>query len=218
MNQRKPILIATKNPGKLREAVAVLGDLGVAFVTLADFDELPDAVEDGDSFAANAEAKARHYSRLTAYWTLADDSGLEVDALDGAPGVHSARYAGGQCDPQANNARLVAELAGIPPEERTARFRCAVALADGDRILATASGVIEGRIIDTPRGRNGFGYDPHFLVPELGITTAEMPPEQKNRLSHRGNALRAIAPALARLLGDSAEEAGEPPGQSHLNP
>lgn len=201
--------MATRNPGKLREAVAVLGDLGVDFVTLAEFEELPDAVEDGDTFAANAEAKARHYSRLTGRWTLADDSGLEVDALGGAPGVYSARYAGGQRDAQANNARLVAELAGLSADQRTARFRCAVALADGDRILAAASGTIEGRIIDPPRGHNGFGYDPHFLVPELGLTTAEMPPEQKNRLSHRGQALRAIAPALARLLADTAEPSAD---------
>ena len=202
MTRRRRILVATKNLGKLREVVAVLGDLGVDFTTLAEVGDVADAVEDGDTLAANAAIKARHYSRLTGHWTLADDSGLEVDALTGDPGVHSARYAGPDRDSAANNAKLIARLAGIPGERRGARFRCAMALADGDRILATSTGTIEGRIIDQPRGSNGFGYDPHFLVPHLGLTTAEMPPEQKNLLSHRGQALRAIAPALHRLLAD----------------
>ena len=171
MSAARCILAATKNAGKLREIEAVLGDLGVAFITLADIGEVPEAVEDGATFAANAAAKARHYSRLTGRWTLADDSGLEVDALEGAPGVYSARYAGPH-DDDANNAKLVANLADVPPERRTARFRCALALADGERILASATGTIEGRIIDTPRGQNGFGYDPHFLVPEYNLTTS----------------------------------------------
>ncbi len=196
------ILVATKNPGKLGEVRAILGELEVEFRTLADFEGVPEAVEDGPTFEANASAKARHYSRLTGCLTLADDSGLAVDALGGAPGVRSARYAGGHGDDQANNARLVAELKGVPPEKRTARFCCAVALADGDRVLATAHGTIEGRIIDQPRGDNGFGYDPHFLVPEFGLTTAQMPPEQKNRLSHRGRALRAIVPKLRQVLAE----------------
>jgi XTP/dITP diphosphohydrolase len=174
--------------------------LGVAFRTLADFDRLPEAIEDADSFEANAAGKARHYSRLTGHWTLADDSGLVVDALGGAPGVHSARYAGTHGDDRANNTKLISQLVGVPPEKRTAQFYCAVALADGDRILASASGTLTGRIINQPRGSNGFGYDPHFLVPNLGLTTAEMPPEQKNLLSHRGRALRAIAPQIKKLL------------------
>lgn len=202
MVKRSPtILVATSNPGKLREVRAVLGKLGVRFTTLGDFGDSPAPVENGETFAANAEAKARHYSRLTGRWTLADDSGLEVDALGGAPGVRSARYAGRPGDDAANNAKLVAELAGVPAERRTARFRCAMALADGDRILASSAGTIEGRIIDTPRGDNGFGFDPHFLVPHLGLTTAQMTPDQKNRISHRGQALRAIGPTLAALLG-----------------
>ena len=211
MKRPKAILVATSNPDKLSEVRAVLGELGVEFVTLAHFGELPAAVEDGDTFAANAEAKARHYSRLTGCWTLADDSGLEVDALNGAPGVRSARYAGRSRDYAANNAKLVEELTGVPPEGRTARFRCAMALADGGRILASAAGTIEGRIIDTQRGSNGFGFDPLFLVPELGMTTAEMPPEQKNRISHRGQALRAIAPALAGLVAGAVPDGGGRP-------
>ncbi|MCP4248117.1 MAG: XTP/dITP diphosphatase [bacterium] len=210
MSTARCILAATKSAGKLREIEAVLGELGVEFITLADVGEVAEAIEDGDTFAENAAAKARHYSRLTGRWTLADDSGLEVDALDGAPGVHSARYAGAHGNDAANNAKLIANLTDVPPERRTARFRCALALADGDRILATATGTIEGRIMDTPRGHNGFGYDPHFLVPEYNQTTAEMPPHQKNRLSHRGQALRAIVPALADLLAtaDSDSAAG----------
>ncbi len=202
MAARRPgsILWATQNAGKRREVRAILGELGVEFRTLADFEDLPEAIEDAATFEGNAADKARHYSRLAGQWTLADDSGLVVDVRDGAPGVRSARYAGGHGDDAANNARLIAELAGVPVQRRTARFYCAIALADGEHILASSSGTIEGCIVDEPRGDNGFGYDPHFLVPELGVTTAEMPPEQKNRLSHRGRALRAIAPELMRLV------------------
>lgn len=199
------ILVATGNPGKLGEVRAILGELGVEFHTLGDVGSLPEPVEDQDTFEANAALKARHYSQLTGRWTLADDSGLEVDALGGAPGVLSARYAGPQRNDRDNNAKLVAELADVADERRSARFRCAMALADGERILASSSGVIQGRIIDRPRGENGFGYDPHFFVPELGLTTAQMPPEQKNRISHRGQALRALAPSLARLLAKRSE-------------
>jgi len=195
------ILIATKNRGKLREVQDILAGLPVVWATLDQIPDLPDAVEDADTFAGNAERKAMHYARLTGLWTLADDSGLEVDALGGAPGVYSARYAGRQGDDAANNKQLIAQLAGVPPEQRTARFRCAVALAGPEGILATACGTFEGLIVDDPRGTNGFGYDPHFFVPELGMTAAQLPPEQKNRISHRAQALAAILPDIQRLLG-----------------
>lgn len=196
------ILIATTNPGKLREAKGILAGLPLRITTLNEHPSLPEPIEDAETFEGNAKLKALHYVRLTACWTLADDSGLEVDVLGGEPGVHSARYAGPAHDDAANNARLIQKLAGVPPQDRTARFRCVVALArpGGSEVLATASGVVEGLIIDEPRGANGFGYDPHFLVPEYGVTTAEMAPEQKNRISHRGQALRAIRPAIERLL------------------
>ncbi|MCH7592477.1 MAG: XTP/dITP diphosphatase [Planctomycetes bacterium] len=194
------LLIATTNPGKLREVRAMLEGLLVQVVTLDDFPSLPVPIEDQETFEANARLKALHYARLTDCLTLADDSGLEVDALGGAPGVHSARYAGGACDTAANNAKLVAALSGVEPQRRTARFRCAMALARGDRILATAAGKIEGVIVDEPRGHNGFGYDPHFLVPDCGLTAAEMPSEQKNRISHRGRALQAIRPAIEQIV------------------
>ena len=194
------IVLATTNPGKLREVLAVLDVAGARLQSLSDFPAHPEPVEDGTTFAANAALKARYYSQMTNHWALADDSGLEVDALDRAPGILSARYAGTPGDDQANNAKLVQALAGVPDDRRTARFRCAVALADGQTILATAEGVIEGQIIDHPRGSNGFGYDPHFLVPELGLTTAELSPQEKNRRSHRGQALRVILPKIAALV------------------
>ena len=197
---RHLLLIATTNPGKLREIEAVFAGLPLQFEDLRQYPDLPAAVEDADTFMANAEKKALYYAEQTGLTALADDSGLEVDALGGAPGVLSARYAGKHGDDAANNAKLVAALAGVPAERRTARFRCAIAVADVDRILASSSGTIEGSIIDTPRGTNGFGYDPHFLLPQLGMTTAELEPEKKNRISHRGQALRAIAPTLAKLL------------------
>jgi len=197
------ILIATTNEGKLREARAILDGLPVQITTLADHPSFPEPIEDAPTFEGNAELKALHYAKLGGCLTLADDSGLEVDALGGEPGVRSARYAGPGCDDAANNEKLVQQLGGIQPEQRTARFRCAVALASPDEVLATASGAVEGRIVDMPRGSNGFGYDPHFFVPEFDMTTAEMSPEQKNRISHRGQAFRGIRPAIELLLAPS---------------
>jgi len=198
------ILIATANRGKLREIQAIFADFPAQWVTLADLPSLPECVEDGATFAANARKKALHYAAASGLWTLADDSGLVVDALDGAPGVRSARYSPSGRDAD-NNARLIAELAGVPEARRSARFVCCVALAAPGGVLATARGTIAGRIIDKPRGTNGFGYDPHFWVPELGATTAELPPEHKNRISHRGNALRALLPKLRALLAEEPE-------------
>jgi len=206
------ILIATKNRGKLREVQDILAGLPVDLATLDRFPDLPDAVEDADTFAGNAERKALHYARLTGLWTLADDSGLEVHALGGAPGVYSARYAGRQGDDVANNKKLIAQLAGVPPEKRTARFRCAIALADPEGILATACGTIQGLIVDDPQGVNGFGYDPHFFVPELDMTAAQLLREQKNRISHRAQALAAILPYIKEFL--SRESGSERPMQA----
>ena len=194
------LLIATSNPGKLREIQAVLSDLSLVLKGLKDYADLPDVVEDADTFIGNAEKKALHFAKLTGLPTLADDSGLEVDCLGGRPGVYSARFAGKHGDDQANNAKLIQMLANTPQDQRTARFHCAIAVADGRDILARAEGCLEGLIIDPPRGRNGFGYDPHFLIPELGKTTAELDADHKNRVSHRGQALRAIREALVRLF------------------
>lgn len=200
MRRRRSILIATHNPGKFKEIRALLHNVPAAWVSLEDYSEISQPVEDGETFADNAGLKATYYSRCTGLWALADDSGLEVDALDGAPGVLSARYAGLPSDDAANNAKLMKALHGIEPQRRTARFRCAIAVADGNTILTTAQGVIEGLLIDEPRGNNGFGYDPHFWVPSYGMTTAQMPPARKNKVSHRGRALAALHPRLLALL------------------
>jgi XTP/dITP diphosphohydrolase len=207
----REILIATGNPGKMREIIAVLSEAhaiaaAVRWVGVKDIGlHIEEPVEDGASFLDNAVLKAQYYARAIGRWTLADDSGLEVDALGGRPGVLSARYAGVTDGPReeidrANNQRLIRELAGIPPEQRTARFRCVLALSDGRNVLATTDGSIEGLIVDMPRGEGGFGYDPHFLVPQLGKTTAELAAEEKNRISHRGQALRAMRERLADVL------------------
>ena len=192
MKDPRKILIATKNRGKLREIQTELAELPWEFICLADLKPLTEAQEIHDNFRENADLKALHYSNLTGLWTLADDSGLEVDALGGAPGVLSARYAGADGDDARNNAKLLAELADVPDEKRTARFHCCLSLADDDKILARSEGVIEGRIAWTEQGKNGFGYDPLFYVPEYGCTTAQMTAKQKNAISHRGQAMRAM--------------------------
>lgn len=200
MRNKTTLLIATSNRGKLREVQAVLASMPVRLKTLTDFPGIPEPIEDGATFEENARKKALHYAGLTTYLTLADDSGLEVDALGGAPGVYSARFAGVRGDDAANNARLIAALLGVPAERRTARFRCVVALAVSDKVLAVASGAMEGLIVDDPRGHNGFGYDPHFFIPEFGMTAAQLPPEQKNRISHRGRALAAMCCVIERMV------------------
>ena len=175
--------------GKINEIKAVLSELSFEVVGLTD-DDIPDAEETGDTFRENAVIKANHYSQYTGEYCLADDSGLEVDALDGEPGVYSARYAGANATDDDNNRKLLAALAHIPAEQRTARFRSVLALAGPDGNLLLAEGVCEGVVLDKARGKGGFGYDPLFLLPEYGKTLAEMTLEEKNRVSHRGNALR----------------------------
>jgi XTP/dITP diphosphohydrolase len=205
------ILIATTNHGKLREIRAALAGVAVDFIDLSRFPELAPPPEDGARFEDNARIKALYYVARTGLWTLADDSGLEVDALDGDPGVRSARFAGPQATDRDNNARVVERLRGVSEERRAARFRCAMVLAapahavgEQPRALAEAGGVVEGRIIDEPRGSNGFGYDPHFFLPGRALTIAQLTPEEKNRISHRGLALANLRPALERLLREWA--------------
>ncbi len=203
----RPLVFATRNRGKLVELRELLP--GIAVVSALEL-ELPEVVEDADTFAGNAAKKAREVSTATGYPALADDSGLEVDALGGAPGVYSARYAGEPHDDGRNNAKLLAALAGVPPERRTARFRAALALADvrgplGDRVLH-ADGTCEGVILDAPRGTGGFGYDPLFFSPELGQTFAEAGVGPKSDLSHRARAMRAMRPQLLAYLQQLAEQ------------
>ena len=193
----REIVIASKNKGKIREIRQIYADLHVSIVEQSD---LPDVVEDGSSFAENARKKAIETARHAGKWALADDSGLEVDALRGAPGIHSARWSGG--GDEANNDKLLAELRDIPPPARTARYRAVVVVASPDgRIVAEADGVCEGLIGFARRGTGGFGYDPLFVVPQLGRTMAELPADTKNSISHRGEALRRLRDPLTRALG-----------------
>ena len=194
----KRVLIATSNPGKLRDFAGAAAAFGVEIASIPGFASLPPVVEDGLTFEENARKKAEQYSLgVPGEIVLADDSGLEVDALNGAPGVHSARYAAEEphkadenTDDDANNARVLRELNGVPAEKRTGRFVCVIAAARSGQTLATFRGVAEGVILDHLRGTGGFGYDPMFYFPEIRKTFAELTPEEKANYSHRGAAFR----------------------------
>jgi XTP/dITP diphosphohydrolase len=192
----RKILIATSNPGKLRDFAGAALRHHIQIAAIPNFSSLPIVVEDGLTFEANACKKAQEYSRYGAgEMVIADDSGLEIDALDGAPGVHSARYAAERpdqaeenTDDNANNARVLAELKNISASQRKGRFVCVLAVAKDGEILSTFRGTAAGVILDSPRGTNGFGYDPLFYFPEIAKTFAELTPEEKSRYSHRGKA------------------------------
>jgi len=198
------LLVATGNQGKLKEIRRLLENSGVEVVGLDQYDNPPEVVEDGDTFEANARKKALEMAAYSGCLTLADDSGLVVDALAGAPGVHSARYAGEQGNDAANNAKLLEELIEVADEKRQAAFHCVMALAATDGTCQTFSGNVSGLIMRGERGAGGFGYDPLFMVPEYGKTMAELPLDIKNRISHRGTALRQVIPVLQELV----EQAG----------
>ena len=194
----KTLVLASGNAGKLVELRAMLADLPLTIVPQRELG-VDDVPETGTTFVENALIKARHASQVTGLPALADDSGLIVDALGCAPGLYSARYAGSPTDDAANNAKLLQALDGLPEAQRTARFYAVIVLlrhADDPQPLI-AEGGWEGRILDAPRGHNGFGYNPVFLDPARGLTAAEMPPEQKNRISHRALALQALRDRLA---------------------
>lgn len=195
---RPPLLLASANRGKLRELRTILEGLPVELVGLAEagLGEPPEVEETGDTFLANALIKARAYAAWSGMAAVADDSGLEVDALGGAPGVRSARYAGPGASDQANLDKLLAALEGVPPERRTARFRCAAVLVDPEAGKWEAEAAWEGRILDAPRGSNGFGYDPVFLPDGWEKTSAEVDQATKDAASHRGKAFRALRPAI----------------------
>jgi XTP/dITP diphosphohydrolase len=191
------VVVATRNRGKLREIAALLAGAGLDLVTIDEVAPAAELREDEDTFEGNALAKARQAAAATGLPAIADDSGLEVDALGGAPGVWSARYAGPGADDARNNAKLLEALRGVPPARRSARFRCVAAFVDLARGLELChAGACEGQVLEAPRGDGGFGYDPLFLVPALGRTMAELPLPEKNRLSHRAAAFRALAAAL----------------------
>lgn len=194
------IVIATGNPHKVDEIRAVLAPLGFSVVSLGELGRPapPEPDEPGATFEANARIKAQHYAAAVGETVLADDSGLEVDALQGAPGVHSAYWAGAEGSraerDARNNAKLVQAIRGVPVDQRRARFVCTMCLCAADgTVLVETRGEFEGVITDEPRGAHGFGYDPHLLLSERGVTSAELEPEEKNALSHRGRAVRQLA-------------------------
>ena len=195
----KKIVIATKNQGKLREMREAFREFPLEVLSLADVGKFPEPVEDGTTFAENARIKARFYRERTGMACVADDSGLEVAVLDGAPGVHSARFSGFHADDATNNAKLLQELERVGAEESPADYRCALVYIgeDGQEILT--EGRCDGVIRKTPKGRNGFGYDPYFYVGEK--TIAEMSLEEKDKISHRGEALHKMAEKLRDVYG-----------------
>lgn len=182
------LLLATTNRHKVEEFRAIFSDLPYRLLSLKDIGLDMDVEETGTTFEANSRLKALAYAQATGMLALADDSGLEIDALGGAPGVYSARFLGPETSYEERFRYILEKLHGFPKERRSARFRCVITIGDATGSHRSAEGIIEGIIADEPRGEHGFGYDPIFLVPELGKTTAELPPEQKNRISHRGRA------------------------------
>ena len=196
----KKLVLATNNTHKAAEIKALLKDLEVEVLTLQDYPELKMPEEDRPDFAGNAAKKAEAVAAYSGLPAMADDSGLEVEALKGRPGVRSARYAGEDSSDRENNVLLLEELAGIPPQRRGARFRCAVAVAVPGRQTEIVEGNCAGRIAEKPAGENGFGYDPLFIYEPEGLTFAQMSREAKNRVSHRGKALAKARKLLRELL------------------
>lgn len=199
------VVVATGNAGKLRELTALLDGLDLQLIAQSEMGILP-VEETGTTFAENALLKAHHAARCAGLAAIADDSGLEVDALQGAPGLYSARFAGPGSDDAANNAKLLRALAGVPDEARGARYQCVLVFVNGpqDPAPIVAQGCWEGRIVDTPRGSGGFGYDPYFWLPDRGCTAAELDAAEKNRISHRGQAMRQLRAALERVRPEGA--------------
>lgn len=220
MNHRshhgESIVLATNNPGKVREIAQLLAGARIRIVPQAEHG-VPEAEETGLTFVENAIIKARQAAGYSGLGAIADDSGLEVDALQGAPGIYSARYAGAGASDEENLAKLLQDLEGRPEEERAARFQCVLVYLRhaADPTPLICQGTWEGRILERPRGQNGFGYDPIFFVPTHACSSAELDPDTKNRLSHRGQALRQ----LRRLLEASAAGTdGDPSGSRRLGP
>ena len=192
----KKVIFATGNQGKMKEIREILGDLDIELLSLKDAGIQADIVEDGKTFEENAQIKAKTICDLTGEIVLADDSGLEIDYLNKEPGIYSARYMGEDTSYRIKNANLIHRLEGVPDEQRTARFVCAIAAAFPDGTMKTVRAAMEGRIGYEERGENGFGYDPIFWLPEYGCTSAELSMEEKNKISHRGKALRLIKDEL----------------------
>lgn len=201
--EKTTLILASRNRKKLREIAELLTGLDVRLVSAADFPDAPEVEETGRTFAENAALKAGTVAAATGHWTIADDSGLAVDVLDGAPGVYSARYAGPQSDDRQNNEKLLAQLRDVPDERRGAQFVCCLALADpAGTIRVQVEGRCRGRLLHEPRGQSGFGYDPLFWIPEYRRTFAELTLTAKSVLSHRARAFEKLIPRLAGLLGE----------------
>jgi XTP/dITP diphosphohydrolase len=201
---KRNILVATTNPGKTAELKAML-DADVNWLSLTDFPGIAEVKEDGATFVENACKKATGYANATGLWTIADDSGLVIDALQGGPGIESARFSGEKNKDRAlidhkNIAKVLKLLEGVPTEKRTARFVCSLCLASPEKILIETQGTLEGLITEKEIGENGFGYDPIFFVPHLNKTVAQLTRQEKNAISHRGNAIRKLNPLLNKLL------------------
>lgn len=205
----KRIIFATGNAGKMKEIRMILADLGMPVVSMKEAGVSVEIEENGTSFEENAVIKARTIMEQTGEITMADDSGLEIDALNKEPGIYSARYMGEDTSYEIKNQNLIDRLQGVPEEKRTARFVCAVACAFPDGRVFTVTRTMEGIIAEESRGANGFGYDPIFYLPEKGCTSAEISAEEKNEMSHRGKALRAMRQQLEELLKTQADDAQE---------
>lgn len=199
------VILGSRNQKKIEEIHTLLAPLGFDVRGVGEFPHVPEVVEDGQTFAENAAKKARETARILEQWVIAEDSGLRVDALDGRPGVYSARYSGAQATDASNNAKLIEELRNVPDGRRGAQYVCHVALADrAGGIRLTVEATCRGQITREPRGTNGFGYDPYFLIPEYHRTFGELSPLVKRVLSHRARAFARFVPLLARLeLNDS---------------
>jgi len=204
------IVIATRNAHKLRELAGLLGVRGIRWRSLAEFPRVGRLREAGRTFDANAASKARAVARATGLLALADDSGIEVEGLGGAPGVRSARFAGAHGDDRANNEKLLRLLRGVPVARRSARYRCSLVLASPSRVLAIARGAWRGRVADAPKGAGGFGYDPIIWIPGRGKTVAQLPAAIKQRLSHRAMAARRMRMILQRLARASGRRRTAP--------
>ena len=203
---KRKILVATTNPGKMAELSAML-DVDVQWLSLADFPEVPEVEEDGATFAENARKKATGYACATGLWTIADDSGLVIDALNGAPGIHSARFSGEKKGPsdrtlidESNIEKVLKLMKDTPGDNRTARFVCNLCAASPEEVLIETAGAFEGTITTEKQGHNGFGYDPIFYIPNLAKTAAEIDASEKNKISHRAKAIMKLKPQLAKLL------------------
>ena len=192
----KTVIIASTNQGKFKEFKELMKGLSVEVKSLKDFPEIGDIEENGASFAENAYIKAKAVFDATGCLSIADDSGLEVDALDGAPGIYSARYAGEEKNDTANNEKLLSEMNVVSDKNRGAQFHCAIVAIDQNGTRYDAEGIVRGHILRAPQGENGFGYDPLFYIEEFGRTTAELSMDEKNKISHRGQAVRQIVEIL----------------------